>query len=217
MRGKRVPQAAHHSTERNIPAHAGKTLALCATNQTPTEHPRACGENRRGTARASGAGGTSPRMRGKPNGPPQLTSIKRNIPAHAGKTSAASAADAMLAEHPRACGENHHNPPHATLGPGTSPRMRGKPRQQQLGSVSARNIPAHAGKTTRNYGNIGGHEEHPRACGENDPPYGIDFHTNGTSPRMRGKPQPTGHPATPARNIPAHAGKTPGEIHADAA
>ena len=50
------------------------------------EHPRVCGENIMGPVGAVSAGGTSPRMRGKPGG--------------------GEPASGSVEEHPRVCGEN---------------------------------------------------------------------------------------------------------------
>ena len=43
-RGKRVPQPAHHSTQGNIPACAGKTLKCGTDHKNRTEHPRVRGK-----------------------------------------------------------------------------------------------------------------------------------------------------------------------------
>ena len=70
----------------NIPAYAGKTrFRRCVSGRNP-EHPRVCGENFAAYSRASQAGGTSPRMRGKPCHPAGRPDETRNIPAYAGKT-----------------------------------------------------------------------------------------------------------------------------------
>ena len=45
MRGKRAHRTARNYSNRNIPAHAGKTGVSDATAVLQQEHPRACGEN----------------------------------------------------------------------------------------------------------------------------------------------------------------------------
>ena len=91
---------------------------------------------------------------------------------------------------------------------GTSPRMRGKPIPPHALNVSSRNIPAYAGKTLLSWLVSILNAEHPRVCGENWR-YGVhDRARAGTSPRMRGKPEPHEAVTRATRNIPAYAGKT---------
>ena len=45
MRGKRDVFIWDRKNSRNIPAHAGKTIADCGEGHFLAEHPRACGEN----------------------------------------------------------------------------------------------------------------------------------------------------------------------------
>ena len=52
-----------------------------------------------------------------------------------------------------------------------------------------RNIPAYAGKTTAADIDAPPTPEHPRVCGENTVWHMIEDVEQGTSPRMRGKPQ----------------------------
>ena len=146
-RGKHWGDDAESITERNIPAHAGKTMG-CFQCFCPTqEHPRARGENTPWGCSGSTVSGTSPRTRGKPRLLRRLVPPGRNIPAHAGKTFTARYRLVAETEHPRARGEN----PRITFGRlnacGTSPRTRGKLGEFHQGFPFCRNIPAHAGKT----------------------------------------------------------------------
>ena len=97
---------------------------------------------------------------------------------------------------------------------GTSPRMRGKPTTPRTPPTPPRNIPAYAGKTSRDHRLRGRRMEHPRVCGENllTPQF---FHGQvGTSPRMRGKLMLSFQSVAAGGNIPAYAGKTaPLPIH----
>ena len=77
------------------------------------EHPRVCGENPSLTLKYGCVQGTSPRMRGKPQGPDLHSAGKfrgRNIPAYAGKTISLPPSATPTAEHPRVCGENSRFP-----------------------------------------------------------------------------------------------------------
>ena len=49
---------------------------------------------------------------------------------------------------------------------GSSPRMRGAPRMDDVGRADARIIPADAGSTDQAYSDITAGEDHPRGCGE---------------------------------------------------
>ena len=134
----------------------------------------------------------------------------RNIPAHAGKTSASTSTENKKPEHPRARGENIAECDLTLAEQGTSPRTRGKRLHSGVGVGCGGNIPAHAGKTLVMGFIADVNVEHPRARGENLVKFDNGFETRGTSPRTRGKPgRGSGAGGTP-RNIPAHAGKTCG-------
>ena len=152
--------------------------------------------------------GSSPRMRGKPLLGVLLAHSLGLIPAHAGKTSRVQSLKPSGRAHPRACGENLTGPELEALGQGSSPRMRGKHRDQ--GGSQGRDglIPAHAGKTEVAGRLNGAIRAHPRACGENAQDVPNRLATAGSSPRMRGKhitPEPV---KRGTGLIPAHAGKT---------
>ncbi len=75
-------------------------------------------------------------------------------------------------------------------------------------SVRLRFIPAHAGNTG---GLTAAHRTlpvHPRACGEHSPARCPTRMSAGSSPRMRGTPDPRGHVGLRQRFIPAYAGNT---------
>ncbi len=86
--------------------------------------------------------------------------------------------------------------------------MRGKLKFCDLHYLLLRNIPAYAGKTDTPGLSGAQKGEHPRVCGENSINGGDPVPVNGTSPRMRGKPNFRSTSAFPFRNIPAYAGKT---------
>ena len=71
-----------------IPAHAGNTHGTSsAGSQSPSDHPRACGEHYMSSGLNTGLTGSSPRMRGT-----RLTAENRANNSR---------------DHPRACGEHH--------------------------------------------------------------------------------------------------------------
>ena len=91
---------------------------------------------------------------------------------------------------------------------GSSPRMRGKPRQACHCFARAGLIPAHAGKTSLPTPEARRSAAHPRACGENTGPGQKTRTRPGSSPRMRGKPLIWASIVGKSGLIPAHAGKT---------
>ena len=190
MRGKQTLRDGQAIGVRIIPAHAGQTLAYYKPLQLPSDHPRACGAN--SALRPSNIlqSGSSPRMRGKPRLCTAAISALRIIPAHAGQTSDYFSSEIISSDHPRACGANVEM--HASLGShvGSSPRMRGKLRQQLHVPELFRIIPAHAGQTVSIV------------------PRSFASRFAGSSPRMRGKLRDVRKPCAFVRIIPAHAGQT---------
>ena len=86
--------------------------------------------------------------------------------------------------------------------------MRGKHAHHLAHHGRVRIIPAHAGQTPERYAGCRGKADHPRACGANHRPLGVDELPAGSSPRMRGKPVQVGDTGVRGRIIPAHAGQT---------
>ena len=187
MRGKLTHTQIQIRLRRNIPAYAGKTLKQDSVRISLAEHPRVCGENCATARDLEDMLGTSPRMRGKPPIENSQSSIRRNIPAYAGKTSITDTTPVLSEEHPRVCGENIESKGLSVCVKGTSPRMRGKLWAVQRDATGARNIPAYAGKTQPEPQYRRQPWEHPRVCGENFCPATQSQQLGGTSPRMRGK------------------------------
>ena len=208
MRGKRRRPALPVTSERLIPAHAGKTLSQGFCLARMPAHPRACGENSIPIECRFTVQGSSPRMRGKLMGRHCQLPRPRLIPAHAGKTNDVIKLFIILEAHPRACGENLKAVPALWGCMGSSPRMRGKRLFQVAGHLDGRLIPAHAGKTDQSPVNRPARTAHPRACGENAEGNLALAQKEGSSPRMRGKPRRPAGRRRPRGLIPAHAGKT---------
>ena len=115
---------------------------------------------------------------------------ERITPAHAGKTSDAVKLQRFAGDHPRACGENRTE----------------FPREADVTRIT----PAHAGKTNAFCCSVCAGSDHPRACGENSGCVKLQRRTNGSPPRMRGKPLKAVLYLHTLRITPAHAGKTYG-------
>ena len=148
MRGKRSGTPVMRMCPGITPAHAGKTFHVKLLSYSSWEHPRACGENRRGASDGWSRLGSPPRMRGKRQRVCISYEQKGITPAHAGKTGQGPASCFSQGDHPRACGENSMRTARKSRESGSPPRMRGKrgPAPQSFGLRGI--TPAHAGKTS---------------------------------------------------------------------
>ena len=111
-------------------------------------------------------------------------------------------------DHPRACGANGVEWNDTTSGGGSSPRVRGKPRQSCRTPNHLRIIPARAGQTLIGLRACGPAADHPRACGANSKPSSDELTITGSSPRVRGKHRGRRETCPDHRIIPARAGQT---------
>ncbi len=213
MRGKLWLDDTQYRQVRIIPAHAGQTPFCPLTATRAPDHPRACGAN---FARSSSEGcafGSSPRMRGKLGAIQPQRVRARIIPAHAGQTRSASSKNGSVTDHPRACGANSRWSIPAPATNGSSPRMRGKRQRHSTRFNNVRIIPAHAGQTSCRARPPAPPADHPRACGANRHGRTASRGCCGSSPRMRGKPNPRPQHERCGRIIPAHAGQTMAVVH----
>ena len=146
-----------------------------------------CGENGRAPEPHIVRRGSSPRVRGKPNGEMRTGWLVWLIPACAGKTGDPGVAFGLPPAHPRVCGENRL--PRRTLSPtsGSSPRVRGKLTRAQNFRYASGLIPACAGKTSVPPSSRRRPPAHPRVCGENRSGQAGAIDPGGSSPRVRGK------------------------------
>ena len=168
VRGKLRIDARPRPCTRLIPACAGKTKSKPTESSPKWAHPRVCGENVLLRVRTQPVGGSSPRVRGKPQIASYPPSTPRLIPACAGKTAGAGVGRLPRPAHPRVCGENFQLRCSTLFDPGSSPRVRGKLNHYSLRRNPRRLIPACAGKTRLIL--------QPRV------------ERGGSSPRVRGKP-----------------------------
>ena len=167
-RGKPDNAVALVTTNRLIPAHAGKTNCDKKSRIIRRAHPRSRGENFLSSDLLVVCHGSSPLTRGKRKGYCYDVRHSRLIPAHAGKTSKRAAQRRGDGAHPRSRGENAGGrpirrpaprliPAHAgktnclrgrsVRSPGSSPLTRGKRGAEARPPGGHRLIPAHAGKT----------------------------------------------------------------------
>ena len=147
-------------------------------------------------------------MRGKPRYTSDAAARTGLIPARAGKTRAADGRRRSAGAHPRACGENLCTQHVTHYVNGSSPRVRGKRPWTAPYILLARLIPARAGKTKPGARRRESRPAHPRACGENLELCGLGNRSEGSSPRVRGKPRAGAGSVSGGGLIPARAGKT---------
>jgi len=88
MRGRLLKALMEQESERNTPAHAGKTFTKGIWDAVGEKHPRACGEDYTVGICCNEKTETPPRMRGRQNVASISIGIGGNTPAHAGKTQA---------------------------------------------------------------------------------------------------------------------------------
>ena len=208
MRGKLLALHISVAQARIIPARAGQTAASTSPTRRPTDHPRACGANRRGEGADESASGSSPRVRGKLGEQPLPQRLARIIPARAGQTPFQLRFIGHAPDHPRACGANSTTTEAGSWNDGSSPRVRGKRRAIPCRHVLVRIIPARAGQTAASGRSSRATPDHPRACGANPIDGGEMLNASGSSPRVRGKPVSGSPDSRHTRIIPARAGQT---------
>ena len=193
---------------RLIPAHAGKTDPKSHPVSSSSAHPRSRGENGVLLLTHTTGGGSSPLTRGKRCGEAVGEGEGGLIPAHAGKTHAASRESLIRGAHPRSRGENLIGAVRTLVVTGSSPLTRGKLCEEALRVAGGGLIPAHAGKTHLRL-RAGRHTPaHPRSRGENDHVAEFLAATPGSSPLTRGKRCGGRGFGRALGLIPAHAGKT---------
>ena len=210
VRGKRDSAQRRGGPRGLIPACAGKTRPHRWRPRSTGAHPRVCGENAIRAETVNGLRGSSPRVRGKPAAVAWGAVWPGLIPACAGKTGRFSACAAITTAHPRVCGENGDGDCAVGGAPGSSPRVRGKPRGRRGPGGVGGLIPACAGKTSPPWSPARPRRAHPRVCGENVVAAVAALVAAGSSPRVRGKRAVHVAPRQVDRLIPACAGKTAG-------
>ena len=108
------------------PACAGKRSGRSGKRTARWDHPRACGEKKKGGSREKSRLGSPPRMRGKGGESVNEGQNDGITPACAGKRRALPLPATGRRDHPRMCGEKgngRHSRPQAVESP---PRVRGK-------------------------------------------------------------------------------------------
>ena len=130
-----------------IPAYAGNTESWCMWFRPAGDHPRVCGEHIYVTNPDLLDSGSSPRMRGTLAEEAKVQALNGIIPAYAGNTASRACSSGTERDHPRVCGEHFAFAFLEVSIEGSSPRMRGTPRDPPTPRRTAGIIPAYAGNT----------------------------------------------------------------------
>ena len=191
-----------------IPAYAGNTADDHKQDRFRRDHPRVCGEHLAHERVPPELFGSSPRMRGTQIPPLQGVFSFGIIPAYAGNTPVHNSLATRRRDHPRVCGEHHHQALPKWLAEGSSPRMRGTllimTNQRKHDGI----IPAYAGNTISRSSSRASNWDHPRVCGEHDKISHDVPCRAGSSPRMRGTLSCGQSWRAATGIIPAYAGNT---------
>ena len=174
-------------------------------------------------------GGSSPHARGARGPRARQQQVPGLIPACAGSTVRRYTSERRLRAHPRMRGEHPHEHPIGQVVGGSSPHARGALRRRPWrrrsarahprmrgehspSSVSSRRgvrlIPACAGSTVPNLGDVTCVEAHPRMRGEHLADGPASARAPGSSPHARGARRRVINPLVRLRLIPACAGST---------
>ena len=129
-------------------------------------------------------------------------------PAGAGKTVRGNRLPMRTRDHPRRCGENCLEGGFRQGALGSPPQVRGKLGVRARCRLHDRITPAGAGKTVDKWELVRMIRDHPRRCGENGISGRETELTQGSPPRMRGKPKEYTDKQDVAGITPADAGKT---------
>ena len=129
------------------PAYAGKSQHGNEKRVSLRDHPRVCGEKRKGCSITATRLGSPPRMRGK--APKRTLSHRQGgiTPAYAGKSILLPVRVCAQWDHPRVCGEKKLADFEDELGTGSPPRMRGKVLASPMLAPLIGITPAYAGKS----------------------------------------------------------------------
>ena len=208
-RGRLSCKKRSSSSQRNIPACAGKAKRLVRARSSDRKHPRVRGEGGNFLPGPARTVETSPRARGRLAGPERRRRHGGNIPACAGKADAGSGARARLGKHPRVRGEGYASRfPRHTAGE-TSPRARGRLLLKFRDRFLTGNIPACAGKAGATPARISARRKHPRVRGEGDLRVPVLLTGEETSPRARGRPVASTLSAASRETSPRARGRPP--------
>ena len=207
VRGKHRRIAETGRVMRYIPACAGEARCRRPRRRPGRVHPRVCGGSDCRRRIGLATRGTSPRVRGKPFAKSNIQQGCRYIPACAGEAIPGGNRRSDSGVHPRVCGGSASPRRAVKSVRGTSPRVRGKLVRRGSTPEELGYIPACAGEAPAATRPEPARGVHPRVCGGSGRIAVARPRSEGTSPRVRGKPASTASCAVYQGYIPACAGE----------
>ena len=208
VRGRLVPRVLDEAALGLIPAGAGQTRHNHRRPRMAGAHPRGCGADPSSATRSPLTLGSSPRVRGRRDRRDARTEDVGLIPAGAGQTRVRFLGRQAQGAHPRGCGADTEWVGGLFRNPGSSPRVRGRPKGTGPENYRFGLIPAGAGQTYALARRGARQTAHPRGCGADPRPCPEGGTSEGSSPRVRGRPIFRPRAEADAGLIPAGAGQT---------
>ena len=147
VRGAQTPLRNPNTLQGIIPACAGSTVRKRKISLSPWDHPRMCGEHITRILQHAVRTGSSPHVRGALEVFVGARNGSGIIPACAGSTSHMLLSFRCGWDHPRMCGEHAEAVTGSMRPPGSSPHVRGAPRERLHQRQDHGIIPACAGST----------------------------------------------------------------------
>jgi len=172
-----------------IPARAGRTGARGAAHEGSPAHPRSRGADPACVDLTVPDLGSSPLARGGQDQRKARRSLRRLIPARAGRTATTRPRTVTDSAHPRSRGADVMPSPRSPWLPGSSPLARGGRHRARRTQRRRRLIPARAGRTCHSRPTLLTWTAHPRSRGADRPEQRSSDGSRGSSPLARG-----GHP-----------------------
>ena len=208
VRGRRQAATQREHPPGLIPASAGQTAPAISDTTPARAHPRECGADQPQLSKHLVQEGSSPRVRGRPNGVLHLEKPVGLIPASAGQTLDLWLCVILAWAHPRECGADVQIAQGVKSLQGSSPRVRGRPAACSSPATGDGLIPASAGQTHFLHRCHRLARAHPRECGADLHRRSATFVNRGSSPRVRGRRTRPTCRSCRLGLIPASAGQT---------
>ncbi len=186
-RGRRSNASTEYASRRIIPARAGSTANMPASNSTSKDHPRSRGVDILLSFNPGFPNGSSPLARGRLAIPDRRGRVERIIPARAGSTTGPRRPGRRRTDHPRSRGVDSLSQWPNPVPEGSSPLARGRRGERGRAGQSPRIIPARAGSTVIRGSLRAASRDHPRSRGVDGPVIVMAFDPFGSSPLARGR------------------------------
>ena len=188
------------------PRVCGEQFFPSSSSNPSLDHPRVCGEQTTAATGRLAQEGSPPRVRGTE---PHFHGLLRGhgiTPACAGNSWPGRKTSFAPWDHPRVCGEQSIRHASSSGPRGSPPRVRGTVALAPLPAAECGITPACAGNSWALSSLVRMSRDHPRVCGEQQPPQDCLLYGRGSPPRVRGTVSPEAAELYQDRITPACAG-----------